>query len=111
MVNACWFLQEAELPAEVIQKAKDMLHNLTMVIPDQPPASSVASFLAESDNVTRILKGYSDTLDGGPSAQNKQAPLLLNKQTAQVRLQDCHMCKTACRGFPHDLSADWICQT
>lgn len=45
-----------------------MMLKLLEVVPDLPAGATVASFLAETDNVTRTLKGYSDTLDGRPES-------------------------------------------
>ena len=65
-----------------------MMRELTKVVPAQPADATVASFLAETDNVTRTLKGYSDTLDGRLEAAHH-----CSIQTAQVctaaSLGDC----------------------
>ena len=55
--------QESQVPQAMIKAVKEKLHLLITAISAQPAAASVAAFLAESDNITRILKGYGDTLD------------------------------------------------
>lgn len=56
-----------------------MMRELLKVLPDLPADGTVASFLAETDCVTRTLKAYSDTLDGRLEAANQ-----CTIQTAQV---------------------------
>ena len=80
-------MQDKEVQQNIIVAAQEKLNPLIMLLPGQAATSNVATFLAESDNITRILKVYGDTL--------KESSVQTNVQKSQVgRLVFRHQAET-----------------
>ena len=72
-------MQDKQVPLDVIEAARQKLQPLITLLPGQAAQPDVATFLAESDNITRILKVYGDTLNA-----RKDVSAQAHTQNAQV---------------------------